>query len=419
MLTRVSKLVILVVIRLVYFYQTYGADASKKTVLILNQERFQHDLKAIALDSRVRLLILPSRVQTALNSIFLDKNQRYKVNSYVENKVEVERLVTFTSSLIDALHKKYNLCGILTCSFYYQQDMPYQFAGLQSKVPFYVLFKEYMKDDCMVDLTIEKYRQQKFKFYGETIFSANFNIKKILLNSDICKESQISVIGSPRFDALFVSDKVPTNSNQKCVTLFSFLHSSGGIILNGDPIEGNFFTDDKNDGFYNLFEQVHVAISELAVKSPDIIYFIKTKWGGPWHEKIISTVFESSGIDIRKQNNIILDYEEDAQSLIKRSSVVVAFNSTTVIEAGLLNTRCVVPIFGEAKTKYFDTNVLYTRYLESLTTASSKKDLKEKIEVLTTDHGYYQVPEQMVKKFITAHDGKSAERLIDEILRKH
>ena len=129
-----------------------------------------------------------------------------------------------------------------------------------------------------------------------------------------------------------------------------------------------------------MFEQVHVAIAELAVENSNVTYYIKTKWGGSLHDRIISTILQNSGIDIREQHNVILDYQENAQSLIKRSSVVVAFNSTTVLEASLLKTNVILPIFCEARTKYLGTNVLFAQFLDSLTTASSKEDLKDQIE---------------------------------------
>lgn len=416
-LTPLSTLIYLIVIRLTHFYQGHAHDGCKKTILVLNYERYQHDLESLALDSRIRLLILPSRVQTALNSLFLDSRYSYEVGSYVQPEPKVEKLVNFVSGLIIALDKKYNLCAVLTCSFYYRQDMPYQFSAIKTKVPFYVLFKEYMKDDCLVDMTIKKYTQRRFKFYGDTIFCANLNIKNILLKAGVCNDGQISIVGSPRFDSVLRDHDIVNNTSQKIVTLFSFFHSSGGLHVNDDPIEGNFFTDDKNLGFYNLFEQVHVAIAELAVENSDVVYYIKTKWAGPWHEKIISTVFRNSGIDIRKQHNVILDYQENAQSLIKRSAVVVSFNSTTLLEASLLKTNVILPIFCEARTKYLDTNVLYAQYLDLLTTASSKEDLKDKIQILTTEQGYNEVPDQMIRTFLHVNDGKSGERIVDEFLR--
>lgn len=416
-LTPVSKLIILLAIRLTYFYQGQANDGYIKTVLVLNCERFQHDLEAIALDSRIRLLILPSRIQTALNSLFLDLRVSYQVDSYAHPQPKTEKLIYFISSLIVALDKKYNLCGVLTCSFYYRQDMPYQFAAIKTNVPFYVLFKEYMKDDCIVDMTIKKYRQRGYKFYGDTIFAANSNVKKILLDANICKGSQISVVGSPRFDSIFRGHEGANKTSHKTVTLFSFFHASGGLHVNDDPTQGNFFTDDKDTGFYNLFEQVHVAIAELAVENSNVTYYIKTKWGGSLHDRIISTILQNSGIDIRKQHNVILDYQENAQSLIKRSSVVVAFNSTTVLEASLLKTNVILPIFCEARTKYLGTNVLFAQFLDSLTTASSKEDLKDQIQVLTTKQGYTEIPEQMIRKFLHVNDGKSGERVVDEFLR--
>ena len=99
--------------------------------------------------------------------------------------------------------------------------------------------------------------------------------------------------------------------------------------------------------------------------------------------------------------------------------VVVAFNSTTVLEASLLKKNVILPIFCEAKEKYFNTNVLYKEFLDSLIVASSKEDLKDKIMNYAKEEDYNRVPEKMVEKFIHLNDGKSGERIVDEILQKN
>ena len=93
------------------------------------------------------------------------------------------------------------------------------------------------------------------------------------------------------------------------------------------------------------------------------------------------TVLQKSGINICDQDNIILDYKEDAQSLIRKSSVVVAFNSTTILEASLFEKNVVIPIFSEAKKINTTIQMSFILIFRSLITASSKDDLKHKIKV--------------------------------------
>lgn len=412
-----SRLLLLIIVRLVYFYEKNDSKVNKKTILVLNSERFNQDLISLNSDNRIRLLILPSRIQTLINTLFLDSNQSYEVSKYLKPDNEVKELVNFISRLILSLDKRYNLCGILTCSFYYRQDLPYQSSSLQTNIPYYVLFKEYMKDDCIVDLNIKRYRQRGYKFIGETIFAANSNIKHILIEAGVCTKDQVSIAGSPRFDSVFRNSNLVESDAQQIVTLFSFLHSSGGLQVN-DSAKGNFFSDDHEVGFYQLFDQVHAAIAELALENPQTLFYIKTKWAGPWFEKITSSIMKNIGIDIKEIPNLLLDSEEDAQSLILRSSVVVAFNSTTVLEASLLGKNLITPIFCEAKEKYLDTNVYFKEFLGSLTTASSKEDLKNKIKVFSSEQVYNNIPEKMINKFIHSFDGKSGERIVNEISRK-
>ena len=78
----------------------------------------------------------------------------------------------------------------------------------------------------------------------------------------------------------------------------------------------------------------------------------------------------------------------------------------------------VTPIFCEAKEKYLDTNVYFKEFFGSLTTASSKEDLKNKIRVFPSEQVYNNIPEKMINKFIHSFDGKSGERIVNEISRK-
>jgi len=411
------KLFIIAAVKSVYYYRKYdSSNDNKKSILILNYERFTHDLDALSLDQRVKLLILPSRIQTLLNSLFLSNNYSYQVDSYINEKEETKELVRFITKFVNKLNDKYNLCGIISCSFYYRQDFSYEFSSLATHVPFYVVFKEYMKDDIVVDATINRYKQNKYQFVGEQIFSANKNVENILLRSGVCREDQISVVGSPRFDVIFNNKDTSTKyDKQQVVTLFSFYHSSGLIELEGD---NNFFSD-RGDGYYDLFKDVHTSVAELAVENRDLEFIIKTKWDGQWHDRVVSTIYEASGIDILCEPNISLVSEGNAQTLIKKSSVVIAFNSTTILEAGLLGRNVIVPVYAEALDKYFNSNLYFTKYLDSLIVASSNKNLKNKIMKHVVNPQFFPLPNEMVQDFIGFYDNKSSKRVLDEILENN
>ena len=410
------KLFIIAAVKSVYYYRKYDSNHdNKKSILILNHERFTHDLDALSLDQRVKFLILPSRIQTLLNSLFLSNSYSYKVDSYINEKEETKELVRFVVKFVNKLNDKYNLCGIISCSFYYRQDFSYEFSSLTTHVPFYVIFKEYMKDDVVVDVTINRYKQNKFHFIGKQIFSANKNVEKILLRSGVCREDQISIVGSPRFDVMFNNKDASIKHDKQVVTLFSFYHSSGLIELEGD---NNFFSD-QGDGYYDLFKDVHTSVAELAVENRGIEFVIKTKWGGQWHDRIVSTIYEASGIDILCEPNISLMSEGNAQTLIKKSSLVVAFNSTTILEAGLLGRNVIVPVYAEAIDKYFNSNLYFTKYLDSLIVASSNKDLKDKIMEHVVNPQFFPLPDKMMQEFLGFCDGQSSKRILDEILENN
>ena len=300
----------------------------------------------------------------------------------------------------------------MSCSFYYRQDFPYEFSSEITKIPFYTNFKEYMKDESQIDLTVRAYKENGYKFVGKKIFLANLTMKEILIKAGVCNEHQISIIGSPRFDLIIDKNRKNTSS-QKLITLFSFYHASGGVKLKGD---NNFFSNDKNDGYYDLFDQVHNAIAQLAVAHQNLQFVIKTKWDGLWHDKIASSIKNISNLDVNKISNLSIIHEENVHKLILNSDVIIAFNSTTVIESKLLNKNVIIPIFSEAKDKYYKKNLLYKKYLNSLTTASSKKDLMEKIIKYKDINETQPISKSLLIDFIGFNDCFSSNRLVKIVL---
>jgi len=411
--TRIKYLFFYFVNKSLFSYKNSLSINDRETILILNQERFENDLNALQRNQRFNMVCLPSRVQSFVNSIFLNSEKRFVAQDYMNSKPEVDRLLDFIGSMINFLDKKYSFIGILSCSFYYRQDYPYEFSYNRTNIPFYVIFKEYMKDEIIIAPTVSRYKEQGLVFKGRKIFCSNASIEKILLESKVCSKKQTSIVGSPRFDSIFYDIKNKKNNLPKSniITLFSFHHASGSYQLSG---EDNFFSN-SGDGFSKLFDSVHSTIAELALEHRDKKFIIKTKWDGPWHQRIIDSIMRSTNIDITNQPNIVLTHKGDAQELIKKSKVIVAFNSTTILEAHLLKNDAIIPLFDEAAGKYFNSNLLYKKYLKSLNTVNSSKNLKKKIISQYYKKEIYKINREMIKEYIGFFDGNVSKRILDEM----
>ncbi len=391
------------------------SEGDKMNILVLNGERFLQDLDALNETNAIRFYLLPVSLQSLINSIFLPTTQSFTIKYYLDKNQEVEGLVTSLNRILESIRTKFSIDSVLTCAFYYRQDFPYQESCKRIGLSYNVLFREYMKDEVISDKTAKRYLKNGFKFYGDNLFLANEKLKEIILKSQVCSKEQIRIVGSPRFDTIFKKSKdlVPQELKRN-VTLFSFLHASGGVELS-DPLF--FFTSNPEEGFYYLFQDVHKSFAELAIKNPDYNFIIKTKYaGGYWFKNIMDAINSNCERRIEEIPNLKLQFKGDSQELIRKSKCVIAFNSTTVLETLLEGTALVIPLFNEAASKYKDTNVFFQSSLPSLPVVKSEEELKSRVGDYLRDKEYsYKCPEKMINDFLYKFDGKSSDRMIKEL----
>ena len=105
--------------------------------------------------------------------------------------------------------------------------------------------------------------------------------------------------------------------------------------------------ENENQGWGQLFEEVHTTFVGLAVAHPEAEFIIKPKWGGKWLERIAETV-SSIGKELSDIPNLKVVLDANAHDLIEKSQVVICFNSTTMLEAGVMKRAVIMPQFDEA-----------------------------------------------------------------------
>ncbi|MEW6593809.1 MAG: hypothetical protein AB1413_02950 [Thermodesulfobacteriota bacterium] len=389
-------------------------------ILALNSTRWQADLIILAADPRVEVLILPEEVQAMVAAPFLSALRRPLAGgAWWEEKyrpavsVALAALDRYLQLFLPELRRGVRFDVMATCTFYYFQDRAWESAAPKAGIPFFCLHKENQKDDAIVAQTVERYRARCYRFKGSVLAVYNRKERQCLLDGGVADESRVAVVGAIRMDDLFrrlADDGLPPPGD--AVTLFSFRHNIGGLLL-GPADEGGGFSCSDAVGCIEYFDLVHAAIARLALDNPHVPVFIKPKWLPVWGEKIRDAIRRLVGVEPDSIPNLAITTDLDAQALIRRSMVVVGVNSTALIEARILGRPVVIPLFAELTGRHAG-HVYFRKFLgKDFLVANSPRELAETVKVLLGgQHGPMQPPKDLVEEFLGFDDGLSRERVV-------
>ena len=186
-----------------------GTSKSAKRIrlLVLNGERIPQDLDVLGQHPDVELISLPSDVQALINAIFLWRIRPLMLGDSWENvrlfhnpdhpAITAARKKSYAHlcRFLPALARRAGLHGMMSCSFYYRQDMEWQRAGAAVGLPFFALHKENMQDKAIQASSIEHYRSLNYRFLGDRIFLYNDLVlsglhrgkdERVLVSSLVC-----------------------------------------------------------------------------------------------------------------------------------------------------------------------------------------------------------------------------------------
>lgn len=427
--TRVGRLCMVVYAWL--HIRPFGEEPKSRNrlrILVLNGERFLHDLRELDRNPDIELLMLNEAYQNRINRVFWwqvddlfethrgwDRVQLLSRNEHPRVQAMRSGLRQYLASFLPLLAKVARLDGIVSCSYFYLRDLDWQAACWDAGIPFFALHKENMKDQAVHDRIVANYRQCGYRFMGHRLFLANRLEHSIARRVEICPDERISIVGGLRMDRVY--RRVHANEGyapMRQVTLFSSHHAIGLLKISQ---EGSFFSDDPDVGFVAYFDLVNGAIARLARDHPDVRFVVKTKWSNEWIDRIQDAMRRTAGIDPDELPNLTITDQGSAQDLIERSRVVVGINSTTLLEAKLIGRRVVVPLFAEAAGKYYEGHVYFKKYLDTFHIARSPEELQQAI----LDHLEARIPApppmppDMIEDFLGYFDGRACERVAKQM----
>ena len=381
------------------YLQSEKRNDNKKiyTILYLSKPVFNDDVMAIKESSnRLNFKVFPRLSLSIICKYYIKNFEDLNDGNYhvlVKESKEIFQLRDFLFKVI-AFYKRLNrFDAVLAGNFVYTQQQELLVVLRKLNIPSIIIYKEGM-------LPVVKFKSAKDFLYKTKVFRAdhimfyNKLIRDTLVNAKMpgLNINKTTVVGLPRFDKYFNNKSI---IDSKQIVLFSF-----------EPNEkGNYLVDDKSktDAFYNQVVKFHLLFANFCEKNPDYNLVVKTKGSNKsinFANKIYSESIKNLG------NRLIISSSLKAEALIKSSSFIAGFSSTTLIEGLALNKKVICPKFSSSIISA--ENDLLFPYQELASYVLEYQDL---VDVFNTSHIINEkVKNQFISERVYNDDGKSSLR---------
>lgn len=351
-------------------------NRSKYKVIVLNKGGGTDDLIQSQKKYNKNITFLKSYRSFFKNiyySIFNIKNKRIVGFYPKESKILKEQYLIFLTKLLKVLKKKHKISAFIGFSFAYFAEKDLQKACSQIKLPFLLLLKESVVTEFEKNYYVHTLKKINEKFNGYRIAVYSNLAKKILTQSNFVDKNKVEVIGCSRLSESF-SFKKKSPKNQ---ILYYAVQSDRGLPHKFIKTFGKkFFEDLKSHKFYNSkynWNDLHLktlkVLKKFAINNPKTTIIIKKKVGANYNPK--------DYLNLPKNVNIIFDGV--GHQLLEDSKVVIAWNTTSIMEGIAANRFILLPYYHFKKNNFKKENELILN-LKNENYGYSEKDFYKKLD---------------------------------------
>ena len=345
-------------------------------ILALNADKFRKDLQILADTRALRVYVLDPDFQRKIVARFRLADGNYQTHCAAEpdavHKASRERAVDVWRRVLPSVLSRLNIGAVITAAAHYHTDWDIGTAAEMIGARFVVLHREnsFVAAPAMQREVFERMRKAH-PFTGRMIVMHNDLARQSFIDSGYVGPERVVSVGCLRMDEWIRWCDQKTAIGRDAL-LFSFSYASGLIGRK------NYATDGPL-GFVDLFRQTHVAFAELAKANAGHQFVVKTKYGQSDRTAILS-VLAAAGIDPDKLPNYRITVSDDPHELIRRAAVVIAFQSTTMLEAALAARPVVVPLFAEAVRADHEPYLRFRDAFHLFLTADSAERMKTLVQ---------------------------------------
>ena len=171
------------------------------------------------------------------------------------------------------------------------------------------------------------------KFRGHKLIVHNEIAKKIFCESNFCNKDKIEIIGPLRVDEN-LKFKNQINISSKNKTILFYIFGTGAMIMKNEDYGSDWIS---NKGWVNLLDNTYKTLVTLAGKFKNCEFIFKAKYNSQDF-----LLYHNEKVKNFNGSNIKFYSEEKNYSLLKKSDLIISYNSTTIVEAALFDKNILI-----------------------------------------------------------------------------
>lgn len=388
-----------------------------QTLFALSAQRIWPDALMLSEERHFAVLTLPDNDQFFVQGAFF-RNRADPTAYRVDPRIGAiaAEFRSFLARVWPHFMRRIGAAGVIGAHFKYKQDLHWGPAAHAAGIPYFVIYRESLKLSVSEQAVLTGVCHRLGKFEGTKILTWNDVVGDVLVNAGFVPRDKVVTTGNVRvgkFVAACRANRRPPGA-KPTATLFSM---RAGDSLNG--LNAGSWPANPYLGWVRLFERTHSAFAQAAIDSPHARFVIKTKWEHGVHD-LIRHSLACRGLDADKIKNLEITAKVDPNDLILQSSVVVAFASTTLLEAGLGGGPVIVPEFEEALDPYYREHLKLLDYYPYCTIARSADELTRLVNEgvrsnLKVNAEIQRQRERFFARLVCPLEGDPLQRCADEI----
>lgn len=375
-------------------------------ILCIQRSIFNDDVIALSKETDdIEFVFLPKGKLYELMCFFVEDHpefQELSENNYHDGccKSSIRKYGAYLGRAMRHFLNALPCDGLLSGNFGYKEQQELVRYFEERGLPFIVLFKEGLVIPAYLDELPKKLLKGKI-FLGSSILFYSEGIRRAIVRSDAFEGRQYrtAVTGIPRLDMLV---GVPRPRKKKIV-FFSFY----------PPDKFRCFQSDAKtlERACEAGRRFHIEVIRFAESHPEWQVTIKTKVGPRYirHMQEVLSEFED------RPENVEVTNQGHATDLLMEAQVVIAFTSTTSLEALVAGRDLICPdfsdLFGDEPWDYFQD------YPELVTYVRTADDLEAVLEADSrAGNSDEEVRNEFLRMMVHGADGLASERVNREIM---
>ncbi len=387
-------------LKILVFFKTSGIDDLKTTFSKYRNHNF-------------KFYYLQRRFFRVIFDCYFGNSKLRDYYYIIDNKrlqISLKNYNNRISKYIIFINKIYYFKAFISFNPFYMTDREIQNICSKLKIKFIALHKECVGSPLEDKIFNYLYKFKIEKFNGFSISAYSEKESNLLTRSKFAKKNQVTVIGSPRCDASYNYRKL--EPDQKTIVYYmieSFRGAPWHLIE-------TFSSKEKKE----LLKKLRVNKSILKINWKELAnktlkYCIKYAKDNQNVNLIIKGKQSSNSQIIMPKSlpkNVTYINSGAGHHLLKKSKIVIAFNTTAVLEGILANRDIMIPYFNINNMK--KKNVVINFNNEKYKIKTENQFYKKLNYYINRKYRYRKLDmdeKRVLKKFIGNTDGNSSNRL--------